>query len=332
MFDTLLPLDVFFTLSVEKYYRNNNPIPNDFITGPEASQMFCHSVAIWLYKTIYNYENDICLVEIGGGNGTLMDEILTCLSNQYIFKNVYFVEVSEKMVERQKKAVAKHINRNFHWVKSLDEIPESNYILIANEFFDTLPIKQFIKSDSGFREIYISPSMELIQSQEIISNELIREIFNYSKVDIESLNVGDILELSTTSLAILDTICKRAAAALIIDYGYYNPSKTNTIKAIANHKILDSFLVTPGTADVSAEVDFGSMEIFIKRNYPKFDIQYTTQKVFLQNNYIDVIAGKARKEAKTEDEINIVQSELDKILVDMGEKFKALSLCKKTPK
>ena len=330
MLDIPLPLDVFFALSVEKYYKErDDSISRDFITAPEISQMFCHAVAVWLYNQIINIKEDISLIEIGGGNGTLMREILQFFSREYTFKNIYFVETSKKMIDRQRRAMSNY--ENCYWVDSIDKLPSNlKSIVIANEFFDALPIKQFVKVEGGFREIYISKAIDLVQSQDIISDIEMKKIFQYSNVDIGSLKSGDILELSTASLTILDKICQTCHGALIIDYGYYTPTKKNTIKAIVNHTILDSFLVTPGTADISAEVDFGSMENFVRINHPNFNLQCTTQDLFLKNNHIDVISNKARSEAKTENEVNMVDHELNKILIDMGKKFKALSICKKT--
>lgn len=330
MLSQLLPLDAFFALSVEKYYKHRETCigsSGDFITAPEASQMFCHAIGVWVYNQIRNVKGNISLVELGGGNGTLMNEILNLLQNEIIPQDVYFVEISPKMIEKQKKAVSKHIKTNFHWVNSIDNIPgDVKHIVIANEFFDALPIKQFIACDNGFREIYISKELQLIQSEDVINNTEMDKIMQYSNAKVKDFNQGEIFELSTTSLSILDKICKISHSALIIDYGYYKSQKKNTIKAIKNHTILDSFLVTSGSADISAEVDFGSMQSFIHKNYSTFNVNYSTQKNFLIQNYIEIIAEKAKNHTKDQLELDLIKSELHKIMVEMGEKFKILSI------
>ena len=92
MLDQALPLDVFFALSVEKYYKNReNSIGSagDFITSPETSQMFCHAVGLWVYNQISYVKENISLVELGPGHGTLMNEVLNLLKSQIIINNVY---------------------------------------------------------------------------------------------------------------------------------------------------------------------------------------------------------------------------------------------------
>jgi NADH dehydrogenase [ubiquinone] 1 alpha subcomplex assembly factor 7 len=327
MFDEILPLDIFFALSVEKYYKNHEDCigkNGDFITAPEASQMFCHAIGVWIYNQIHNSKEKISLIELGGGYGTLMNEVLNILKDG-IVQDVYFVETSLKMIEKQKEAVSNHIHIRFHWVDSIKKIPSNiKHIVIANEFFDALPVNQFIYSDGNFRELYVSPKMQLIQSQNVIGNEEMQKIMQFSNTTVEDCNEGDILEISTASLAILDDICKIASAALIIDYGYSNSKKKNTIKAIANHTILDDFLVMPGSADISAEVDFSILQSFIKKYYSTYSINYTTQKEFLIDNHIEVIVNKARQHIKNHVDLKLINSELHKITVEMGN-FKVLS-------
>lgn len=324
-----LPLDLFFALSVEKYYKNHIDCigqKGDFITAPEASQMFCHGVGIWIYNQISNFEETITLIELGGGYGTLMNQVLNLLKNTVIIKDVYFVETSSKMIDRQKQAVSHYIDIKFHWVDSIKKIPHNiKNIVIANEFFDALPIKQFIKYGSGFREIYVSDKMQLIESNDVINNQEMAEIIQYSNVKVEDFIEGDIFEISIMSLQILDDICKLASAALIIDYGYSVTEKKNTIKAINAHIILDTFLVAPGSADISAQVDFGTLQNFIKQHYSTYNTFYTTQKTFLIDNHIEIIAEKARKHTINRSDLALINSELDKIIVDMGESFKVLS-------
>lgn len=326
MFNEPLPIDLFFGLSVEKYYKNNDNCigrSGDFITAPEASQMFCHAVGIWIYNQINHVKDKVSIIELGGGYGTLMAEILNLLGDK--IAEVYFVEISSKMIERQKKAVSHHNNIKFHWVSSLKQIPKDRqYIVVANEFFDTLPIKQFIKASNGFRELYISNKMELIESKDLINNQIMEKITQYSNLKVEDYNEGDILEVSIVSLNILEEICKIASAALIIDYGYDISKKNNTIKAIDKHKILDQVLVEPGSADISAQVDFGVLENFITKHYPTYNTHYSTQREFLILHHIDIIKEKALIHAKNQFDIDCINSELNKIIVDMGN-FKVLS-------
>lgn len=324
----MLPVDTFFALSAAKYYAKRESAigeSGDFITSPEISQIFCQAVAIWVYNLAHSYKS-ISLVELGPGNGTLMNEIITFLKKEIFIKDVFFVETSQKMIDKQKKLVAQHKETHFHWVNSIDQLPtDTKHIFIGNEFFDALPVKQFIKENNNFYEIFIT---EDLKSNEAIKQEQMNDIMLYSNSSPDSFADGEIFELSTVSLTTLKEICDLCIGALIIDYGYYTPTMRNTIKAIANHTILDHFAVEPGTADISAEVDFGSLDNFVKSHYTTYKTFYSTQKSFLKRHYLDVLSEKAKLHAKNQSEIAMINNEIKKISEDMGEIFKVLEIYK----
>jgi NADH dehydrogenase [ubiquinone] 1 alpha subcomplex assembly factor 7 len=335
-----LALDVFLSLTSEYFYKNRANIIGklgDFVTAPEASQMFCHAVGVWVYQQIVNFTN-VVLVELGPGYGTLISEILQFLKQdpQSIvkIKEVFLVETSPQMILKQQETLKKHHDIKFNWIQSIDELDklssEKNIVLVANEFFDAIPIKQFIKINQHFHEIFISKNSTLNYSNHYISDDMMSKIMQYSQLNPNDFDDGDIYELSTASLSILNFICSllknHLGSALIIDYGYIQPKKRNTIQAIFQHKILDNFMSNLGEADISAQVDFGSMLKFINLNYPTFICDLVNQKEFLAKHHIKEIVETAKKHAKDLKEIHSINFELNKISEDMGYIFKALEI------
>ena len=133
-----LPLDLFFASSAEKYYKTRSNIisrSGDFITAPEASQMFCHSIAAWIYNKISNIES-ISVVELGPGYATLADEIITFLKQDVRsikkIKSFYFLESSPQMISKQKEKLSKHTEIQFNWIENISDLQKGNFIFIAN--------------------------------------------------------------------------------------------------------------------------------------------------------------------------------------------------------
>lgn len=331
-----LPIDLFFSLAAEKYYKTRNNIISrggDFITAPEASQMFCHSIGAWIYNKISNIES-ISIVELGAGYGTLADEIIKFLKQdvQCIQKiqQFYIFESSPQMVAKQQEKLSKHSEIKFSWIENLHSLKKGNFIFIANEFFDALPVKQFIKTNEGFREVLVDEEGKLIQSNEIIEIPQMEKIMQFSNSKTDDFNNGDIFEISMASLSTLNSICEilDKGNVLIIDYGYFDSKKRNTVQAISQHKILDSFTQNPGEADISAQVDFGSMMNFLSLKHNAIQKKFVTQQQFLKENYIDEIVKKAKINAKGDSDLNSIRLEFEKIFVGMGEIFKVLELQK----
>lgn len=330
----ILPLDVFLALSVEKYYANtHSPIGKngDFITAPEASQLFCHAIAVWLYNTISKLNKRVTLVELGAGYGTLMSEILIFLEQDYNIinqiENIFLIENSELMIEKQKQKLT---CKKVQWLRSIDEITTDNAIIfLANEFFDAMPIKQFIYMNDTFHEIYVS-DLKLIRNSEELSLNHMEILMQYSNCKPSDFKNENVYELSTISLSVLNTIAQKismnSGGCLIIDYGYDIPLKRNTIQAIKSHEILKNFLQPIGNVDISSQVDFGAMTNFLGKHYSNLSLCYATQSEFLHKNHIIELSENARKHAKTSDDLRKIEYELQYILSNMKENFKVLEI------
>ena len=158
-----IPLDKFINKvlydKTKGYYMNNNPIGNkgDFITSPNISIMFSEMIAIWLisFWEKMGSPKNINIIELGAGNGEMMLQILKTVEKFNKFKlssNFIIYEKSPYLKKIQKNRIK---FKNIKWINNLKKINKFTSIFIANEFFDALPIKQFINKDNNWFEKYI---------------------------------------------------------------------------------------------------------------------------------------------------------------------------------
>lgn len=250
------------------YYMTRDPLgaKGDFITSPEVSQMFGELVALWLadcwmrQKTNMDAPERFHLVELGPGRGTLMADALRAMKSvpgMAAAASVHFVETSPALRAEQQARVP-----NANWHDRFADVPEGPTFLIANEFFDALPIRQFVKTPQGWCERHVALA-------EGTTPDAAHFDFALSPVPLKDETVipeaarsapeGSIAELSPASIAIAEEIAARIAkhggAALIIDYGHAKSAAGDTLQAMRGHGFADP-LENPGEADMTAHVDF----------------------------------------------------------------------------
>ena len=151
--NTKIPLDRFIDKVLydknKGYYMNKNPIGNkgDFITSPNISIMFSEMITIWLisFWEKIGCPKNINIVELGAGNGEMMLQILKTIEKFNKFKSSSNFIIYEKSPYLKKIQKNKIKFENIKWISSLNKISKFPSIFIANEFFDALPIKQFVK-------------------------------------------------------------------------------------------------------------------------------------------------------------------------------------------
>ena len=139
------------------YYANQAAIgaKGDFVTAPEISQLFGEMIGIWAAETwqLLGKPARFNLVELGPGKGTLMQDLLRIGNAVPDFlgaANVQMIETSERLVEIQKQTLEEY--DNISWLNSINEIPDLPTLIIANEFLDVLPVRQYIKTGDEWRE------------------------------------------------------------------------------------------------------------------------------------------------------------------------------------
>ena len=153
-----LPLDEFINLSLYNkkfgYYMKKNPfgVRGDFTTSPNISRLFSEMIAIWIVSFWQSLDcpKKFNLIELGAGNGEMMKVLIESFQNFPIFLkscNLIIHEKSPKLIRIQKK---KLINYKIVWISKIHKIKKYPTIFVANEFFDSIAIKQFEKKKNSW--------------------------------------------------------------------------------------------------------------------------------------------------------------------------------------
>lgn len=248
------------------YYTSRDPLgaEGDFITAPEISQMFGELLGLWVASL--RHEARLCgafrLVELGPGRGTLLSDALRALTSQPSLSEgleIHLVEASPTLQAVQEETLAPwRTNFPITWHRDLSSVPEGPMALIANEFFDALPIRQYQMTPSGWAERLIGLAPD---SDDFAFHLSAPSPLNAARLPerLRTAKEGEIAEVSSPSLSITSEIARRLSeapgGALIIDYGPARTCLGSTFQAVKNHKRHDP-LVAPGSADLSAHVDF----------------------------------------------------------------------------
>jgi SAM-dependent MidA family methyltransferase len=258
------------------YYTTQDPLGRDFITSPEISQMFGELIGLAIAQAWRDQgaPGRITLAELGPGRGTLMADILRATQKIPGFHDaasVHFVEASPTLREKQAQVVA-----DAKWYDDITTLPHAPLFLIANEFFDALPIRQFIRHENGWTERVIGQNDGMLCFGQTSPAPLAQLAHR-----LDDTQIGDLIEHCPALPAIVQEMTSRIAAhggvALIIDYGDWR-SLGDTLQAMQNGKAVDP-LAAPGMADLTAHVDF---EAIAQAATPAQHSKLTTQGVFLE--------------------------------------------------
>lgn len=251
-----IPLAHFMAAANMHYYATRDPLGSegDFITAPEISQMFGELIGLWFADLWFRMgKPDIHYVELGPGRGTLARDALRAMSMVGLKPPVHFVETSPVLRALQQGVVSDAV---FHDdVSSLpDNVP---LFIVANEFFDALPVHQLIKHDGAWHQRLIGYQVD--QFVPLIGNPVPGDIIPDTLIGAPDASV---IESSPASVAIMRTLAERVMSqggvVLIIDYGYQGPAIGDTLQAVKAHKPADPFL-QPGEQDLTAHVDFETL-------------------------------------------------------------------------
>jgi SAM-dependent MidA family methyltransferase len=263
------------------YYQSRDPFgaQGDFITAPEISQMFGELIGLCLAQTwIDQGQPQGCvLAELGPGRGTLMADILRATRGVPGFHDamrVCLVEASAPLRARQAETLQSYAPE---WFDTVADLPKGPLFVIANEFFDALPIRQFIRTKEGWSERLIGGTDALGFG---LGTPTPQPALQYRLEDTQD---GDLVEICEPAAPILRDLALRigqhGGAGLIIDYGDWR-SLGDTLQALKAHDPVDP-LLTPGEADLTAHVDFESLTMACADTGCAFT-RVTPQGVFLE--------------------------------------------------
>ena len=247
------------------YYTTSVPIgaAGDFTTAPEISQIFGELVAAWWLATARQNGVSAALVEIGPGRGTLMADMLRTLGKLDPLLPqtlpVHMVEVSPHLTEMQKETL-KGSKFQVHWHETIASLPKSPVGIIANELFDAIPVRPFIKHGGSWHEDTISMnddgSFRLTAKPANLDRSLL-PAGHQAQPD------GTIFEYAPAREALMHGIAchinSHGGFGLFIDYGHAEPGFGDTLQAMRNHAFAN-LLEDPGKADITSHVDFQSLQ------------------------------------------------------------------------
>lgn len=231
------------------YYLTRDPLgaAGDFITAPEISQMFGEMIGIWVAEVAARI-GPFALVELGPGRGTLMADVLRVTKRLGHSPEVWFVETSPTLRAAQAVNVPQAT-----WANNLAEVPDGPMILLANEFFDALPVRQFLRAGDGWRERVVG-----------VDNNGLSWGLSAALPGRDAAIEGAWREQSPAAETVLDEIARRlattASATLVIDYGYTRLDRPSgpTVQAMRAHAPADP-LSGPGHCDLTWLLDFDAM-------------------------------------------------------------------------
>jgi len=325
------------------YYINQNPFGSsgDFITAPEVSQMFGELIGLWFADVWLKMGEPfkVHLIEFGPGNGTLMADFLRVLYLLPDFLDgieLHFVEASPQLIDIQKEKFNK-FNGKTSWHETVKsalsaaEDDDATTFIVANEFFDALPIRQFQKGDLGWHERMVSVNENGDGLIPVLSPFPVHDVKLPTRL--KEADIHSIIEMSPMSDYItglvVEHIKKYSGVALFIDYGYTKYRTGETLQAIEKHKYAHIF-EKPGYADLSAHVNFRKMIEIIKQADLKA-LGPVYQGNFLNDIGIEERFNTLTKEARPQ-QIKDIVSSLNRLVApdEMGTLFKVIGMISDT--
>ncbi|MEM9472366.1 MAG: class I SAM-dependent methyltransferase [Pseudomonadota bacterium] len=267
--DGPMPVDRYMALALgherHGYYMGRDPFgrAGDFITAPEVSQMFGELIGIWCAAgwQMMDAPAKWNLIELGPGRGTLLADLVRACSVMPGLRegmSVHLVDMSPALKTMQSETL-KRVGIEATWHDRLEDVPEAQSLIIANEFFDALPVSQLQKQAGAWHERVIG-----LADGDRLAFGVARDPVAPALVPPWAADAadGDVVELSPARDAVAREIGRRITrdmgAALIIDYGHTRSAVGDTLQAIRKHQFAD-VLAQPGAADITSHVDFEAL-------------------------------------------------------------------------
>jgi len=236
-------LDRYMELCLEHYYGSRDPLGQggDFTTAPEVSQMFGEILGAWVLQSWMEMgsPSDFVLLELGPGRGTLMADILRVAKPMHDAVQVHLLEMSPVLRKKQAEALQGY---DPQWHEDLEGVPDGvPMIVIGNEFFDALPIRQEVLQGGDWLERTIDADLQW---------------------NIVPSGAEKVREISPVREGVMARLAARMAdaqsAGLVIDYGHARKGFGDTLQAVKGHDYVDP-LTHMGEADLTAHVDFEAL-------------------------------------------------------------------------
>ncbi len=283
------------------YYTTRDPFGarGDFITAPEVSQMFGEMIGLWMAAVWKQMGAPATLhvIELGPGRGTMMNDALRAARVMPGFREaiaLHLVEISPALMAQQERTLG-HLSIPLNWHRALAEVPNGPAIIVANEFFDALPVHQAVKTEQGWHErlIEIDAAGQLAFT---IAPEALPHFDRLLPLALRNAHAGSIFEwrADTVAMDLGRRLARDGGGALVIDYGHAESDIGDTLQAVGRHAYADP-LSAPGTIDLTAHVDFQALASAVDAMGAK-DYGPVTQSQFLRR--LGIVTRAASLKAK----------------------------------
>jgi len=320
-----MPVSQFMAAANAHYYATRDPLgtTGDFTTAPEISQMFGELVGLWC-ADLWDRAGrpDVAWVELGPGRGTLAADALRAMAKSGLTPPVHFVETSPLLRAAQAERVPQAT-----WHDTVDTLPDDILpIVVANEFFDALPIRQLIRRGAGDasggwheRLVACQDTLFLPIAGKPVPVDVLPE-------PLRDAPAGSVLEISPASVGVMASLARRIAgkggAMLVFDYGYEGPALADTLQAVRGHAFANPF-DAPGDNDLSAHVDFTTLAA-AAQGAGAVAWGPVTQRDLLGQLGIDSRASALARSAP--DKAEAILADRARLMGDMGTLFRALAV------
>lgn len=314
------------------YYKSREPFgaSGDFITAPEISQMFGELIAAWLLGAAQQLlpSGPILLAEIGPGRGTLMKDMLRTIvqiAPQMADRmQVAMIETSPRLVEIQKATLGAS-GFAISWHDNPQSLPDLPLLIVGNEIFDALPLRQYVKLGTEWRErmVALDDQHDLIFAAGAGSVDP-----SLLPPDAAHAPDGAIIELAPARMALMQQIAEKlranGGAGLFFDYGYLKPAIGDSFQALRNHHF-EHVLESPGIADLTSHVDFAALALTAQ--IAGLSHQTMTQGAFLLGMGLLQRAGSLGS-GKSPEEQDAIAAQVERLAgpEQMGDLFKVLAI------
>ncbi|EDM02800.1 similar to PRO1853 homolog, isoform CRA_a [Rattus norvegicus] len=294
------------------YYVHHDMLgeKGDFITSPEISQIFGELLGVWFVSEwmASGKSTAFQLVELGPGRGTLTADILRVFSQLgSVLKtcdiSIHLVEVSQKLSEIQALTLTeetvplerdaeslvymKGVTKSgipISWYRDLKDVPTGYSFYLAHEFFDVLPVHKFQKTPHGWREVFVDIDPQSPDKLRFVLAPCATPAEAFIQRDERREHVEVCPDAGVVIQELSQRIASTGGAALIADYGH-DGTKTDTLRGFYEHQLHD-VLTAPGTADLTADVDFSYLRRMAQGRVAS--LGPVEQRTFLKNMGIDV--------------------------------------------
>lgn len=247
------------------YYMRGDPLgrAGDFVTAPEISQMFGELIGLWCVATWEQMGRPerLVLAELGPGRGTLIADLLRAAAVVPAFRaalEVHLIEPSPAMRRLQAQTLA---GEHVAWHTDLDELPSGPLLLVANELFDALPVRQFQRTERGWCERLVDVDRQNGGFRFVLAPGPSPAAALIPPAPLKA-SPGSVVEVSPAGIGLAHAIGERVredrGVALVIDYGRETSAPGESLQAVRRHRRHDP-LAEPGLADLSVHVDFETL-------------------------------------------------------------------------